>query len=126
MSHFVQEHEPSPSRECRAEAGYAACFYPGFVRRLAVQDPAGAEIVLYEQKGPFHLPAGADRPWACSEVEFTRPGDRKIRLQVDDPHQQIARIEVVFKSDGGAKEDGDGDGESLVVWETPVICPPDC
>lgn len=128
MSDSVLAHQPSPSRECGAEAGYSACFYPGFVRRLAVRQPGGAEVVLYEQSGRFYLPAGAATPWPCSEVEFTRPDRRKIRLQIDDPHTQIARIEVVFKADGGGTDGGaeEGEGESLVIWESPVTCPPNC
>lgn len=123
----VLQSEPSPSRECREAEGYRACFYPGFVRRLAVRRGT-EEIVLYDQAGkPFVLPAGEELPWPSSGLEFTDPSGREIRLQVDDRHQRIARIEVVFKQD--AARDGsieDGDGETLVISDTPVVCPPDC
>ncbi len=123
----VLQSEPSPSRECGEAEGYRACFYPGFVRRLAVRRGT-EEIVLYDQAGkPFVLPAGEEKPWPCSGVEFTDPSGREIRLQIDDRHQRIARIEVVFKKDPA--EDGttgDGDGDTLVVEDTPVVCPPDC
>jgi hypothetical protein len=124
---FVQKHPPSPSREEREVDGYRAAFYPGFVRKLTVRD-GGAETLIYEQddKKPFFLPAGAERPWTSSTLEFSGgPGKRDIRFLLEDPHLQIARIEIVFKSADGERSGG-GDGERLVVENTAVLCPPIC
>ncbi len=126
-NHYAQKHPPSPSRDVREVDGYRASFYPGFVRRLAVREAEG-EIVIYEQEKPFVLPAGATEPWPCSVLHFSGgAGRRDIRLQIDDPHRQIARIEVVFKR-GTEERSGDGgeDGETLVLNETPLLCPPMC
>lgn len=123
----VQQTAPSPSRECRQQDGYGACFYPGFARRIAVRR-ATDEVVIYDQAGkPFVLPAGEDKPWPSCGLEFTDTLGREIRLQVEDVHSRIARIEVVFKKDAAA--DGtteEGDGDTLVVENTAVLCPPYC
>jgi hypothetical protein len=74
--------------------GYKAGFYPGFISRLAVRDATGVETELYLQSQVFCLPPGSQKPWPMSTLEFTRPDGRRIMLQVDDPDQQIERIEV--------------------------------
>lgn len=124
---YVQKTPPSPSRDEREVDGYYASFYPGFVRRLAVRQ-AERETVIYEQEKPFVLPAGETEPWPCSVLHFSGgAAGRDIRLQVDDPHRQIARIEVVFKKAGDEQRSGVGeDGETLVLNETPLLCPPMC
>jgi hypothetical protein len=124
MSDYVQIFPPSPSRVFRDVDGYYAAFYPGFVRRLAVRTGT-SETVVYEQKESFILPAGQTEAWPCSELEFSGgPGGRDIRLQVSDPLHQIARIEVVFKDADPSRSTGDE--ETLVIDETPLLCPPIC
>lgn len=111
---------PSPSRDCRSAGGYEACFYPGFVRRLAVVEPGGNEVVLYEQTGVYYLLPGQTRPWPSSSVEFSG-GGRSFSLQVNDPDQQIDRIEVTLKASTA------GGGQTrVVVQDGPVLCPPIC
>lgn len=122
-----QQRPPSPSREHREKDGFGAWFYPGFVRRMFVRRGT-EEIELYDQQGkPFVLPAGEKKPWPSCGIDFTDPSGREIRLQIEDPDQRIARIEVVFKKD--AAQDGttaEGDGDTLVVEDTVLLCPPYC
>lgn len=109
---------PSRPRECVSAAGYEACFYPGFVRRLALVDPAGAETVMYEQQTAFVLPPGQAKPWPSSQLEI-RGNGVEVMLQIHDAGQQIDRIEIVLKGH-------DGRGQRLVVQDGPVLCPPLC
>lgn len=120
---FVQTNPPSPSREVREVDGFRAAFYPGFARKITVRS-ATAETLLYEQNTPFVLPAGETRPWPSSLLEFSGgPAARDIRFQLEDPRQQVARIEIVFKAQDGAEN---AKGETLVVDDTPTLCPPTC
>ena len=130
-------HPPSNPRECRDADGYHACFYPGFVRRLAVVRD-GRETVVYEQdpKQPFVLPAGETEPWPSCGLEFSGgPDGRKLRLELYDPQREVERIEIVLRKKGASRtegwDDGDGEGcgdgsERIVIDETPLICPPIC
>lgn len=111
---------PSNPRECVTVGGYEICFYPGFVRRLALVDAAGMETTAYEQKGPFVLPAGQDRPWPSSTLEV-RGNGTNVMLQLNDPGQQVDRIEIVLKA-----REGNGNNVRLVVQDGPVLCPPYC
>lgn len=124
--------------------GYRASFYPGFVRRLAVvKDGVETELYRQDENVPFYLPPGYDKPWPSSTLEFSSqsPGCR-IQLQIDDPGQQIGRIEVQFKGGAGALLPLEGEavdplvGDSpclegegnlvLVIEDAPVLCPPAC
>jgi hypothetical protein len=155
-SQTIPVHPPSNPNRTVDRDGFRASFYPGFVRRLSVWSEGGSNTVLYEQplEGPdsrFFLPPGYTRPWACSTVEFSRPDGRRLVLQVEDPHQQIDRIEVYLKGDAAASpkeaqvevsgtvklprlvgEDPPppvppaGGGVVLVVEDGPVLCPPAC
>ncbi|HWK89951.1 MAG TPA: hypothetical protein VNP72_08140 [Longimicrobium sp.] len=117
--------EPSPAREMRDDGTYRACFYPGFVRRLAVRR-GGKETVLYEQDRPFNLPAGADRPFPTSVVEFDGgPDGRSFALQIHDPHQDIDRILVRLKP-RSTEADDTGEDEEVEILDTPILCPPFC
>lgn len=139
-------HEPSNPTLIVEKDGYRASFYPGFVRRLAVRKD-GVETDLYRQneKEPFYLPPGYDKPWPSSVLEFSASsGERRILLQIDDPGQQIGRIEVQFKGTGDGRPDGllpragaaagalvdnppCAEGEFvLVIEDAPVLCPPAC
>jgi hypothetical protein len=109
---------PSPPRECRSAGGYEACFYPGFVKRLAVAQD-GAETLIYEQKGVFVLPPGQLLPWPSSTLEL-RGNGRELAMQLYDPGHQIDRVEIFFKPREGGKE------ERLIVEDGPVLCPPLC
>lgn len=145
---------PSNPNKTVDKDGYRASFYPGFVRKMSVWPDGGSQQVLYEQprEGPdshFFLPPGFTRPWASSTVEFSRPDGHRIVLQVEDPHQQIDRIEVYLKSDApGARQLEAGvsataklprlvgedpppptppsGGIVLVLEDGPVLCPPMC
>lgn len=117
---YAQTNPPSPSREVREVDGFRTAFYPGFARRITVRSGT-AETLLYEQNTPFVLPAGETRPWPSSLLEFSGgPAARDIRFQLEDPRQQVARIEIVFRGESGAE------GERLVVEDTPTLCPPTC
>jgi hypothetical protein len=101
--------------------GYSARFYPGFVRRLAVRAPDGTETELYKQSETFFLPPGTRKPWPISGLEFVRPDGRRLVLQVEDPDQQIDRIEIHLKGSGGATPAPIGDAELLApAGETPA------
>lgn len=139
--------KPSSPTERVEKDGYSARFYPGFVRRLAVRDASGVETELYQQSTVFCLPPGADKPWPTSTLEFQRPDGRRIALLIEDPHQQIDRIEVRLKSAdaplvrpevvrqvmGGDAPLGDDPppaeepgGIVLICEDGPVLCPPIC
>jgi hypothetical protein len=136
-------HPPSNPNGRAEKDGFKASFYPGFVRRLAVRGADGAETELYRQSETFYLPPGFDKPWSSSTLEFTRPDGRRIVLQLEDPDQQIDRIEIHFKGNGTAGfvpiggYSGDlspsGDpppppppGEVLICEDGVVLCPPIC
>ena len=123
--------------------GYSARFYPGFVRRLIVRAPDGTETELYKQAETFFLPPGTNKPWPISGLEFVRPDGRRLVLQIEDPDQQIDRIEIHLKgsgatppplvgeTDGLAAEDPGSPpppppGEVLVCEDGAVLCPPWC
>jgi hypothetical protein len=127
--------------------GYRASFYPGFVSRLAVRDAAGMETELYMQEAPFCLPPGYKKPWPTSTLEFSRPDGRRIVLQIEDPHQQIGRIEVHLKDSSTSVVRSElvqritGETEAtlsseppppeepdlvLICEDGPVLCPPWC
>jgi hypothetical protein len=111
---------PSPPRECVNVGGYEVCFYPGFVRRLVLVNPDGTETPGYEQKSPFVLPPGQVKPWPSSTIEVQGNG-ASIMVQVNDPDQQIDRMEISLKA-----RDGSGKGARLVVEDVAVLCPPLC
>jgi hypothetical protein len=109
---------PSPARECRSADGYEACFYPGFVKRLSVEE-GGAETLIYEQAGVFVLPPGQALPWSSNTLEL-RGNGRDLAMQLYDPHHQIERVEIVLKAREGGKP------VRLIVEDGPVLCPPLC
>ncbi len=141
-----------PTRHVEKD-GYRASFYPGFVSRLAVRDPAtGLETELYRQTEVFCLPPGRDKPWPTSTLQFARPDGRRIVVQVEDTGQQIGRMEIHLKGSATVRKDlvrrvmgetyGLADGTAqvqgeepapdeepeliLVVEDGPVLCPPWC
>lgn len=145
--------QPSNPNKHVDKDGYRATFYPGFVSRLAVKDPAtGTETELYQQTEIFCLPPGSDKPWPTSTLHFARPDGRRIVLQIEDPDQQIGRIEIHLKSAGATvrsdlvqqlvgEVQGLASGESpeggeptlpeepeliLICDDGPVLCPPWC
>jgi hypothetical protein len=141
--------EPSRPTECRETEGYRACFYPGFVRRLAVRAPDGTETLIYEQEGSFVLPPGHDQPWPCSTIDYSDPKGRRMMLQIYDPGHEIDRIEVHFKSPQalakrlaqaagavisplldrpslGEEGEEEGGGDVVVCENVAVLCPPIC
>jgi hypothetical protein len=122
----TSNYPPSPSRECRENNGRRACFYPGFVRRLAVVSPDGSETLLYEQDKPFILPPGQVKPWPSSTLEYTDDQGRGVMVHIDDPHQQIHRIEVRLKSSGMKSVGANGSGDTLVCDNEAILCPPIC
>jgi hypothetical protein len=136
-SQSVPIHPPSDPTKTVEKDGYRATFYPGFVRTLSVRSATG-EVELYDQQETFFLPPGQEKPWPSSTLEFVRPDGRRVRLMVDDAHQQIDRIEVTFKSravEGDARvraysddppADGGDDPITLVLRDGPVLCPPVC
>ncbi len=110
---------PSNPRECVSVAGYEVCFYPGFVRRLALVE-GGTETTAYEQRSAFVLPAGQERPWPSSTIEV-RGNGVNVMVQVNDLDQQVDSIEIVLKA-----RDGSGNKVRLVAEDGPVLCPPYC
>lgn len=110
---------PSPARECRNAAGYDVCFYPGFVKKLWVAED-GIETPIYEQEGAFVLPPGQLSPWPSNTLEL-RGNGRELSMQLYDPGQQVARIEIVMKPRGPGRKP-----ERLIIEDGPVLCPPLC
>jgi hypothetical protein len=139
---------PSNPNKIVDKDGYRASFYPGFVSRLLVRDPATSlDTELYQQTEVFCLPPGYRKPWPTSTLEFSRPDGRRIVLQIEDPHQQIGRIEVHLKNTDAAPvrrdlvkrvmQEGDAllgtepappeEPELILICEDgPVLCPPIC
>jgi hypothetical protein len=141
-------HEPSNPNVRVEKDGYKAAFYGGFVSRLAVRT-AETETELYNQDRIFYLPPGREKPWPCSTLAFVGPDGRRFELQIDDPDQQIGKIEIHLKDSGNtgprrelvqrllgtvkgyedadpppAEEEG---GRLVVILEdAPVLCPPAC
>lgn len=124
----ISQHPPSPSRECRENNGRRACFYPGFVRRLAVVSSDGTETLLYEQPKdqPFILPPGQVKPWPTSTLEYRDDQGHSLMVHIDDPHHQIDRIEVRLKAPGVQRLGADGGGDTLVCENEAILCPPIC
>ncbi len=112
---------PSNPRKCVNADGYDACFYPGFVRRLSLVGPDGKETVMYEQRSSFVLPPGQLKPWPTSTFELHGNG-RNLQLQLNDPEQQVDRIEIVLKP----RPDQGRGPERLILQDGPVYCPPVC
>ena len=110
---------PSPPRECRSAAGYEVCLYPGFVTTLSLEEN-GVETPVYTQEGAFVLPPGQLLPWPSHTLEL-RGNGRDLAMQLYDPGQQIARVEIVLKP----REEG-GSPERLILEDGPVLCPPLC
>lgn len=111
---------PSPPLEHVNVDGYEVSFYPGFVRRLTLVSPDGGERTAYEQKSPFVLPPGQNKPWPSSTLEVRGHGTH-VMVQVHDAGQDIDRIEISLKG-----REGRGPGPKLVVQDGPVLCPPLC
>lgn len=140
-------HEPSNPNVRVEKDGYRAAFYGGFVSRLAVRT-AETETELYTQDEIFYLPPGREKPWPSSTLSFVGQDGRRFELQIDDPDQQIGKIEIHLKSPraagprrelvqrllgtvkGFADADPppvDVDAEVVVILEdAPVLCPPAC
>ena len=134
--------EPSKPDVHVEKDGYSASFYGGFVRQLTVRKGT-TETVLYRQEGIFYLPPGWDKPWPSSTLHFTRPDGARISLQIENPGEQIGRIEIHLKDKStpplaAVRESGmstlgedppppeDGDDTVLIVEDGPVLCPPMC
>jgi len=129
-SDYVQIHPPSPSRAEVTAGGYTSAFYPGFVRKVTVQQ-GETSLDLYTQTAPFVLPAGALLPWTSSEFEFRGgPNLRDFSLVINDPLHEIASIEIRLKPKGTQVGIGpitvEEEEETVTVSEATVICPPAC
>jgi hypothetical protein len=109
---------PSSPRECRSAAGYEACFYPGFVRRLSLAED-GIETLIYEQDRVFVLPPGQALPWPSHTLEL-RGNGHDVAVQLHDPGQHVERVEIVLKGGDGRKP------VRVIVENGPVLCPPLC
>lgn len=111
-----------------------SAFYGGFVSRL-VYRRNGREHELFNQQAqgprPFVLPEDQDEPDPSSLFEFWGPGNRRVSFEINDPDRQIDRIEVKLKRPGAAADAGgvhamQDDDDTIIIYETPVICPPTC
>jgi hypothetical protein len=135
MSEDITRPPPSPSTKTvkKPVGGYdfTTSFYPGFARRIEVNGE-----VVYDQKAdgpcPFVLPDGSFEPWSLSSVELGSTKGYKMTLYIDDPGHVVEQ--VVLRLRPGAKDDGARsvvayqavEGDEVVIYETPVICPPWC
>ena len=124
--------EPSdPHRMISAEVEgqkVTASFYPGFARAITLN---GATV--YDQKvdgpDPFVLPAGTEKPFSTSALEFTSSKGYRVTVQVDDPDHVVDYIEVVVRDPRGgvaAMQGGGGGGDTWGANNTPTLCPPIC
>lgn len=137
---FVLNRPPSPSRKCvdvGTDKPFRLCFYGGFVSRVLRQSDGSLEPeVLYDQRKdgdfPFVLPAGEKRPWTSNFFEFQGgPEERNFSLHINDPQQQIERIEVVLKprvldSDTGVVAMQGGGNDRIIIEDNSICCPPHC
>lgn len=138
---------PSETRANRkGEIGgksYDVTFYPGWVSRVAVRHGAEPETEIYNQKGekekdrnvhPFVLPEGQEKRLERSLFEFSGgPHGKPWALEIHDPHEAIARIEITLKAPAGSGNGAGGvhamqspDPTVVVLEDTPVLCPPMC
>lgn len=129
---------PSPESTCydtKHEKPYRLTFYGGFVRRVTEVAGSGGETVLYDQAeaghAPFVLPQGQERP--NHSHTFKISGGRTgcdISVDINDPHHRIDSIEIKLKPDAGASDTAvvamQEGGGTIKVYNTPVICPPNC
>ncbi len=114
-----------------------AAFYGGFVSRLVLRrDGRDHEIFSQAADGPdpFVLPDDQDQPDPVSLFEFWGPGNRRVAFEIHDHDRQIERIEVKLKEPGAEKAAGgpggvramQDAGDTLLIYEAPMICPPVC
>ena len=122
---------------------YDVTFYPGWVSRVAVRRGDEPETEIYNQTSekekdrnlnPFNLPEGQDkRPETCA-VEFAGgPAGKAWGLEIHDPHDAIARIEVTLKTSATGENGAGGvyamqntEPVVIVLDDTAVLCPPMC
>jgi hypothetical protein len=116
-----------------------AAFYGGFVSRL-VYRRNGRDHEIFSQASdgpdPFVLPDGQEQPDPVSLFEFWGPGNRRVAFEIQDHDRQIDCIEVRLKEPGAGNYAGGSagggvramqdDGETLLIYEAPMICPPVC
>jgi hypothetical protein len=132
MSEDITRPPPSPStKTVRKPVGgyeFTTSFYPGFARRIEVNGE-----VVYDQKEdgpyPFVLPDGSFEPWCLSAVQLSSTKGYAATLYIDG--HAVDRVEVTLRAPGGVKaaQSGGGDGtepDVVVVYNTPVYCPPFC
>lgn len=106
---------------------YTVTFHPAFASRCVVNGEDG-EVEVYRQKGAHKLENGEKPP---KKHKFKVKGgrwDRDICMEVDDPHNAIAKITVDFYGDGHVPGAGAGDPivETFTIYNDGTTCPPVC
>lgn len=122
---------------------YDVAFYPGWVSRVAVRRGGTSETEIYNQKSekekgnnihPFNLPEGQEKRQERCTFEFSGgPHGKAWGLEIHDPHDAIARIEVTLKAPaaggngaGGVRAMQQSEPTVIVLDDTAVLCPPMC
>ena len=125
----------SVTRKVKGKA-VKADFYGGFVSRVEYRRDGEVHEIFDQQKHgprPFVLPRGKEAPESSNLFEFWSPEGHRVALQIDDPERRIAEIEIRLKPPraAAARSDQvvvgmDAQQESILIRETPMVCPPDC
>jgi hypothetical protein len=130
---FSGEHETS-----ELDGTYEVSFYPGFASGIDVNGKP-----MYRQARTFVLPVGTESAWTTSALTIRDTArDFDVTLHIDDPRHMIHRIHVEllepekkeYLKSGQAERPGGGvtahqsapRPDTIVVTNTPTICPPSC
>ena len=130
---FAGDHETSD-----LDGTYEVSFYPGFASGIDVNGQS-----MYRQAKTFVLPVGSEYPLTSSAVTIRDTArDFNVTLHLDDPKHMVHRIHVellepekkkVLKQREMGKEGGgvqahqsDPKADTIVVTNTPTLCPPEC
>ena len=118
-----------------------SAFYGGFVSRVVYRRNGREHEIFSQEKdgpNPFVLPDELEEPEPSSLFEFWGPGNCRVAFEIHDHDRRIDRIEVKLKRPGADRSaagraaggvramQDEGDDETLLIWETPMICPPMC
>lgn len=128
-------HRPDPSDPHKVVTAdvdghrVSAGFYPGFARSITLNG-----VTVYNQKEhgphPFVLPAGSDKPFSTSALEFSSSKGYRVTVHLDDPDHVVDHIEVVLRDPRAGVEamsaDGGAGGDHWGADNTPTLCPPMC
>lgn len=130
---FAGDHETSD-----LDGTYEVSFYPGFASGVDVNGSP-----MYRQAQAFVLPAGSEYPLTSSALTIRDTArDFNVTLHIDDPKHMVHRIHVELLEPEKKKElkkreterpaggvhaaQSSPKPDTIVVTNTPTLCPPEC